>query len=173
MQKCILNRCNYYYIEITEFVYRSLLQYSLHGIIICLRFIYWKGRVMAWESRGERKVFHLLTHSPTGYKSQGWARPKHGAWSFLRVSHAGNRDPSTGATCAAFSVHLQEAGLEAEQQGPEPMLVLEVATGSLCHDTGPLWCFFILCVQPCCTWPVVLRGGGTVPSAWTSCLRQG
>lgn len=39
----------------------------------------------------EREIFHLLIHSESSYNSQGWTRPKAGAWNSVWVTHKGGK----------------------------------------------------------------------------------
>ena len=71
----------------------------------------------------EKKIFHLMIHSPSECNSRWYADPKSGARNFFWVSHMGARSQSFGPTSTAFTGHRQGAGWEVELLGLEPPLI--------------------------------------------------
>lgn len=62
----------------------------------------------------ERSSMHWLTPLKD-HRSQGWARPKPGAWNSTQVSHVSFRDPRRDSSYAPLEdMHQLEAGAEAQ-----------------------------------------------------------
>lgn len=70
-----------------------------------------REKMREWEmegkeggTEGERLIFHLLIHSPNGFKGQILARLKPGVQDPTWISHTGVRDQSLGPSPTALPV---------------------------------------------------------------------
>jgi len=67
----------------------------------------------------ERKIFHLMIHSPSDRNGQCCAVLKPGSRNFFRVLHTGAGSQGFGLSSTAFPGHKQGAGWEVELLGLE------------------------------------------------------
>ena len=65
----------------------------------------------------ERKIFHLMIHSPSDHNSWSCTGLKPGTRNFFQISHMGAGSQGLGLFSSAFPGHKQGDGWEVEQLG--------------------------------------------------------
>ena len=95
----------------------------------------------------ERKIFHLMIHSPSERIGQCYGDLKPGSRNFLRLSHTGAGSQSFGPSWTALPGQKQGAGWEVELLGLEPAPIwdhLRVQVEDFSHySTPPSACLFL------------------------------